>query len=86
MCMKTRSARLAAFSLLNVSSLNMSFALTSQNFPFIRFGMETEWLVELSDSPPSILDFVGSTAEYIPMNPLEYSNEVALAFHSDIKG
>jgi hypothetical protein len=48
--------------------------------------METEWLVELSDSPPSILDFVGSTAEYIPMNPLEYSNEVALAFHSDIKG
>ncbi|KAJ5244997.1 hypothetical protein N7489_005093 [Penicillium chrysogenum] len=63
----------------------MSFALTSQDFPLLRFSREeTEWLVELSDSPAFILKFVGSTAEYIHMNPLECSKEAALAFHFDI--
>ncbi|OQE10082.1 hypothetical protein PENFLA_c095G01341 [Penicillium flavigenum] len=45
---------------------------------------ETEWLVELPDSPPFILKFVGSTAEYIQIKLLEYSKEAALAFNFDI--
>ena len=76
---------MVAFSLLDLSSLNTSFALTSQDFPDIRLSMEEiEWLVEVSDSLACILKFVGSTAEYIQIKPLEYSKEAALAFHFDI--
>ncbi|KAJ5340206.1 hypothetical protein N7541_009330 [Penicillium brevicompactum] len=45
---------------------------------------ETEWLVGVSDSLACILKFVGSTAEYIQIKPLEYSKEAALALHFDI--
>jgi hypothetical protein len=63
----------------------MSLALTSEDFPLIRFSIEeTERLVELSDSSACILKFVGSTVEYIQIKPLEYSKEAALAFHFDI--
>ena len=60
----------------------MSFALTNQDLPFICFSIEEiDCLAGLEDSPASILKFVGSTVEYIQMNPLEYSKEAALAFH-----
>ena len=63
----------------------MSFVLTSQDLPLIRFSMEkSKCLVGLEDSPASILKSVGSTVEYIQIYPLENSKEAALAFYFEI--